>query len=322
MPSDMRFCRACGCRLGEGIEEYTETVRFQSAPNTSPAGKKKTAGWAMPPLAAPTNVKEFKAVARNIHERTVRSFTTGLGHMKVGRACKRVPRWMVWVIIPIMIASMTGGFMSNSSSRRNARSAATSSTQNSFFGAHYKTSDGGAFIQDVTPPGSAADKAGLFGGDVVTSFDGKPVKSESDLNNLLMQTPVGKTVEVTFIRDGETKTTKLVTISEKENSRLREAFGDRPEGTGFLGVDDDFKRVQIPGTNIYGVRVDDVYKNRPAYIAGLRDGDIITQFDGAPIRTPEELNDRIDRALPDSTVKIIVMRGNERLEIPVKMGEE
>ncbi len=322
MPRAMRFCRACGCRLGEGVEEYTETVRFQSAPNTSPAGKARTAGWAVRPLTAPHNAKEFKAMANRIHERTVRSFTTGLGQMKIGRACKRVPRWMVWVIVPIMIASMTGGFISNSGSRRSARSAASANGQNSFFGAHYKTTDDGAFIEDITPPGSAADKAGLFGGDTITSFDGKPIKSESDLNNLLMQTPVGKTVEVTFIRDGETKTTKLTTISEKENGRLREAFGDRPEGKGFLGVDDDMDRVQIPGTNIYGVRLDEVYKNRPAYIAGLRDGDIIIQFDEALIRTPGELNQRIDRALPDSTVKVVVMRGSERLEIPVKMGEE
>lgn len=322
MPRAMRFCRACGCRLGEGIEEYTETVRFQSAPNTSPAGKTRTTGWPVPPLAPPVNAKEFKAMANRIHERTVRSFTTGLGQMKIGRACKRVPRWMVWVIVPIMIASMTGGFISNSGSRRNGRNGASASAQNSFFGAHYRTSDGGAFIEDITPPGSAADKAGLYGGDVITSFDGKPIRSESDLNNLLMQTPVGKTVDVVFIRDGEQKTVKLTTISEKENSRLREAFEDRAEGKGFLGVDDDMDRVQIPGTNTYGVRVDEVYKNRPAYIAGLRDGDIIIQFDGAPIRTSGELNQRIDRALPDSTVTIVVMRGSERLEIPVKMGEE
>jgi hypothetical protein len=322
MPSALRFCRACGCRLGEGVEEYTETVRFQSAPNTSPAGKKRTADWAVPHLTAPTNAKEFEAAARSIHEKTVRSFTTGLGQMKLGRACRRVPRWMVWVIIPIMIASMTGGFMSNLRSRRNARSGASANLQNSFFGAHYKTSDGGAFIEDITPPGSAADKAELFGGDVIKTFDGKPIRSESDLNNLLMETPVGKTVEVVFIRDGETKTTKLTTVSEKENDRLREAFDDRPEGKGFLGVSDDMTRVQISGTNIYGVRLDEVYKNRPAYIAGLRDGDIIIQFGEAPIRTAGELNDRIDRALPDSTVKIVVMRGSERLEIPVKMGEE
>src|SRR6476661_4947699 len=30
MPSELRFCRNCGFRLGEGVAEYTETVRFQN----------------------------------------------------------------------------------------------------------------------------------------------------------------------------------------------------------------------------------------------------------------------------------------------------
>ncbi|HEX4900232.1 MAG TPA: hypothetical protein VFV61_06840, partial [Pyrinomonadaceae bacterium] len=28
MPRQLRFCRNCGFRLGEGLAEYTETVRF------------------------------------------------------------------------------------------------------------------------------------------------------------------------------------------------------------------------------------------------------------------------------------------------------
>src|SRR3989442_2850938 len=32
MPRELRFCRNCGFRLGEGPAEYTETVRFQNAP--------------------------------------------------------------------------------------------------------------------------------------------------------------------------------------------------------------------------------------------------------------------------------------------------
>jgi PDZ domain-containing protein len=326
MPREMRFCRACGCRLGEGVEEYTETVRFTRAPDTSRNGKPSTAkpfaAWSMPPLTARFDQKEFKAMARRMHEQTVRSVTSGLGKWKVGRACKRVPRWMVWVIIPIMIASMTGGFRSGSRSGSRSRSAASASTQGSYFGAHYKTANGGAFIQDVTPPGSAADKAGLVGGDVITSFDGKPVKSESDLNNFLTATPIGKTVDVVYLRDGETKTSRLTTISEKENERLADVFDDRPEGNGFLGVNPDFKRVQVPGMSIYGVKLGKVQENHPAYTAGLLEGDIVIEFDGAPIRTGEELNKRIDRALPRSTVKVVVVRGIERLEIPVKMGVE
>ena len=32
MPRELRFCRNCGFRLGEGLAEYTETVRFQNVP--------------------------------------------------------------------------------------------------------------------------------------------------------------------------------------------------------------------------------------------------------------------------------------------------
>jgi serine protease Do len=227
---------------------------------------------------------------------------------------------MMWVLISFFVIGITNGLFSRSNSRFRGRGSATASAPNSYLGSHYKTANGGAFIQNIMPPGSAADKAGLIGGDVITSFDGNPVKSESDLTNFLTNTPVGKTVDVAFIRDGETRTVKLVTVSEKENERLQNAFDDMPKG--FLGVNDNFKRVQIPGTSTYGVQINEVYKNRPGYIAGLRDGDIVIQFGDAPIRTPEEFNTRIDRAQPESTVKVIVMRGGERLEIPVKMGED
>ena len=261
-------------------------------------------------------------MANRIHDRTMKSLTGGIGNWKIGRACKRVPRWMVWVIVPIMIASMTGGFMSNSRSRRGSRTSAGATASGSYLGSHYKTVDGGAFIIDVLPPGSAADKAGLVGGDVIISIDGKPIKSESDLTNLLTSMPVGKTVDVVYIRDGETKSVPLTTVSEQENARLEQVFETRPEGEGFLGVDPDFKRVAVPGLNIHGVKLDDVHKNRPGYLAGLREGDIVIEFGGVPIRTAEEFNLRIDRALPDSIVKVVVMRGSERLEIPVKMGED
>ena len=321
MPNEMRFCRACGCRLGEGIEEYTETVRFDGAQPTGRAGRAKTAS-AHPPLTSPAGVKDWGAVARNAREQAVRSMTTGVGRWKIARTCRRVPKWMIWVFLPIFAFSIMGGMSSNSRLRTIKRGSAdaTATASNSYLGAHYKTTPDGAFIEDVTPPGSSADKAGLIGGDVITSFDGKPIKSESDLSNLLSNTTVGKTVDVTFTRDGETKTAKVTTISENQNDDLREAFDNEPKG--FLGVRDNFQRVQVPNTNIYGVELKDVFKNRPGFLAGLRDGDIVIEFNNTPIRTAEEFNTRIDRATPDSTVKVVVMRGTERKEIMVKMGED
>lgn len=327
MPAELRFCRACGCRMGEGVEEYNETVRFDDAAQTARGGRVKTAA-ARAAATWPANSQEFRAAAGRVHDQTVKSLTGGLGRLKpLSRACSRMPRWMIWVLIPLFVIGLTNGLFSPSTTRLRNRNkdrdaAASSSAPSSYLGSHYKTDQGGAFIKDVSPPGSAADKAGLLGGDVITSFDGKPVKSDEELTNLLTNTPPGKTVEVTYVRDGETKTAKLVTVSEEENARFEEAFEDRPQPNGFLGVNDDMDRVEVPGTKIYGVRLKEVYKNRPAYIAGLRDGDVVIEFDKTPIRTPEELNRRIDRALPDSIVNVVVMRGSERLEIPVKMGEE
>jgi C-terminal processing protease CtpA/Prc len=329
MPAELRFCRACGRRMGEGLEEYNETMRFDGAAQTARGGRKGT-GETRAAATLPANKKEFRAAAERVHEQTVKTLTGGLRPLRpLSRACRRMPRWMMWVLIPLVVVMLTNGLFSPSDSRIRNRNrardaAAAASAPSSYLGSHYRTEEGvgGAFIEDVSPPGAAADKAGLIGGDVITSFDGKPVKSDDDLSGLLSQTPPGKTVEVVYVRDGETKTAKLVTISEEDNQRFEDAFEHRPQPKGFIGVDDDMERVQIPGTKIYGVRPNKVYKNRPAYIAGLRDGDIVIEFDNVPIRTPQELNRRIDRALPDSTVKVVVMRGTERVEIPVKMGEE
>ena len=47
---------------------------------------------------------------------------------------------------------------------------------------------------------------------------------------------------------------------------------------------------------------------------------IVIEFAGTPIRTAEELNHRIQRAIPYETIDVVVLRDGERLKIPVKMG--
>jgi serine protease Do len=176
---------------------------------------------------------------------------------------------------------------------------------------------------NVEPPGSPADKAGLFGGDVITTFDGQPIDDSDEMSDLLRNTPIGKTVDVVFIRDGETKTTKLTTISKEDFDRLAADFRKRPEGRGRFGYDNgDVERVQVPNSNIYGVKLGDVTPNLPADIAGIKKGDIVITFDKVPIRTGSELVSRIYRALPYSTVVVTVVRDGETIDIPVKMGKQ
>jgi S1-C subfamily serine protease len=164
--------------------------------------------------------------------------------------------------------------------------------------------------------------AGLVGGDIITTVDGQPVHSDDEMAEIMRRIPIGKTVDVIYLRDGETKNTKMTTISREEMDRLNKEFKARPQGRGRFGFDDDeTERVPIEGTKIFGVRVDDVSPSLPADMSGIKNGDVIIDFDGVPIRTPEELSSRVTRAIPYETIKVVVMRGTERLEIPVKMGK-
>ncbi|GAC1662159.1 MAG: DegQ family serine endoprotease [Candidatus Acidiferrum sp.] len=58
----------------------------------------------------------------------------------------------------------------------------------------------GVVIEGVEP-GSPAEKAGLKGGDVITSVNGKPVKAGNDLVNPIATAPIGSTVKLTYMRD-------------------------------------------------------------------------------------------------------------------------
>src|SRR6185503_17315415 len=61
MPQGMRFCRACGNRLGEGPAEYTETVRLRDAPTAGHQATPFTPTYA--PIAQQTPYKKKKKLS-------------------------------------------------------------------------------------------------------------------------------------------------------------------------------------------------------------------------------------------------------------------
>jgi serine protease Do len=187
----------------------------------------------------------------------------------------------------------------------------------------FDTTDKGVTFGSIDAPNGPADKAGLVGGDIITKFDGQDVHDEDQMEDLMVRTPIGKTVDVEYLRDGEKKTTKLTTVSQDEFKRLSKEFEKRPEGRGQFGYEDgDAERVQVPGQNIYGVKLNTLLRSRPADLAGIKEGDIVTEFDGVPIRTTDEFLMRVRRAQPYNTVKVVVFREGQKLEIPVKMGKQ
>ena len=304
MPRELRFCRNCGYRLGEGSAEYTETVRFQNAPpGTLP---RNSSGSFDPSLSPGGPLAAYPA-----------------GQVKKRR---RGLSGMTWIFLGLLIffvaAAAFTAIIRPDRPSVNIEFGEPDTPRVMVGVDGWETTDGGVTFENVTIPDSPADKAGLVGGDIITTFDGQPVTTDDEMRDVIARTPVGKTVEIVFVRDGETQTSTLTPISNQEYDRLSDVFRNRPEGVGRFGFDDDdTERVAVPGTTMFGVRVDDITPNLPADLAGIKEGDVIIEFDGAAIRTPEELATRVRRAIPYSTVKVVLMRGAERLEIPVKMGK-
>jgi len=233
---------------------------------------------------------------------------------------------MTWMWIALGVFFAGGGVLSmfRSPNIPRPRGISAPAPSRSYFGVNqFTNTDSGVTFKVVEPPGSPADKAGLVGGDIVTTFDGRAVKRSDEIMNLLRQTPVGKTVDVIYLRDGEPKKTQLTTISEDEFDRLKEAFDDRPEGKGFFGYEaDQTEEISIPETKTYGVRLNKLYNNRPAILFGIKEGDIITEFDDVPIRTSAEFLSRVKRAIPGQVVKIVVIRNGQRIPLTVTMGTD
>ncbi len=317
MPRDLRFCRNCGFRLGEGPAEYTETIRFENgrpvhlSDNSAAKSAAKSAVSSEQPFATAYGIAGGPMIQGAEPQMAKRG---------------RKMSGMTWMFIGLLIFFIAAAAFTAivTPMRRISPMSSAPPAPRAYVGvSRFETGEGGVTFDNVEPPEGPADKAGLIGGDIITSFDGHVVHDENEVTSLMRRTPIGKPVEVIYLRDGEPKTTMLTTVSKEEFDRLVKDFRNRPEGRGLFGFDDDdTERVPIPGTKIFGVQVNDIGQSRPADLAGVKEGDIIIEFDGTPIRTPEELSSRVIRAIPYSTIKVVVMRGAEKLEIPVKMGKQ
>jgi len=286
--------------MGEGTAEYTETVRLEGAAPTANAGT-----YSPPPFSSAPPVPTYSASPQ----------------VQAAMACMRRRRMSGtgWIFVAIVAFFAMGGVFSVVGPHRTSRGIPPPAAPRSYLGADdLDKTEGGVTFGDSGYPGSPVDKAGLVGGDIITSFDGHAVSDDDELIELLKQTPVGKTVPVVYTRDGAVKTTVLTTTSEHDLDALKAAFGARAEGRGRLGVDIG-KTVPIPGTNLHGVVIR-VESSMPADMAGLKTGDQVIQFGDTPIRTGDELTMRIRRATPYSTVPVTIIRDGETMTIDVKVG--
>ena len=171
----------------------------------------------------------------------------------------------------------------------------------------------GALISGVIPEGPAA--GAIEAGDVVLSFDGKPIREMRDLPRVVADSPVGSAVEVEIVRNGERQTVEITLgrLEDGERAVLASADADVTEDEGLLlgmsvsELDDELREEYELGDEIAGLVITNVEQDSPAGSKDVRPGEVIVQINQEEVRTPEEAVERLAELKEDGRKNALLM---------------
>jgi serine protease Do len=177
----------------------------------------------------------------------------------------------------------------------------------------------GALVSKVIPD-SAAERAGLQSGDVITEVNGTPIVESNQLRMIISMMNPSQTVTMKVIRNGapQTFTAKL---AEMPGEKVERASNDGDTGEKALAgvsVDDldaqTARQLGIP-TNSKGVVVTDVDPASPAAASGLRQGDVIQSVNRQPVRNTDDFSRAIRKS--NSGSLLLINRDGQELYLAV-----
>jgi len=162
----------------------------------------------------------------------------------------------------------------------------------------------GALVAGVAP-GSAAERAGVKIGDIITSINGVTMKDPGELRNSIGMLRVGDKVEIGLLRDGKPRKVTAL-IGERNDAEAANAVEIHKglDGTDLADAPDGG-----------GVLVKGVQESSPAAEAGLRANDLIVGVGRTPISNIKTFR---DAALGATVLVLNVRRGSAQLLIPIR----
>ena len=168
-----------------------------------------------------------------------------------------------------------------------------------------------ALISQVLPR-SAAVRAGLLEGDVITKLNGAPVSGSSQLRNAVAHTKPGTTVVLTLFREGKERSLTAV-LDEQAITTAETSAKETPEKTPLSGMTlSAIPRDDPQYGKVEGAYVADVDGESPAAEAGIRQGDVITSVNRTPVKTPADLARNL-RIGTNGPVLLQIRRGDASL---------
>jgi serine protease Do len=200
--------------------------------------------------------------------------------------------------------------------------------------------DKGAKIKDVSK-GSAAEKAGLKKGDIITKINNdRVINNPEELTQTIHDFKPGEKITVTYTRDGkEQKTTAMLGKTTNEFKMMLDGSSNQnmerqlkvlsemdqlrggPRSFNFSFRPDDRPRIGIKAQDTEddkGAKVLDVDDESPADKAGVKEDDIITQFDGKTVNNAGMLAKLARENMDKPTHKITILRDGKTQELEIK----
>lgn len=319
-----RYCRNCGVQIAPTVAEFDDTRRFNpSAPLQSAPHDTTNPLYAPPPGPSVSNQSSASLYRTASLVRTL------------------LRRKFIWALIILLFATSVGlgiGIGRNINRRAGysepveegdeeneemARYRYEEAVQNAlgfkqgrFLAAEFPEAQG-IFVNNLMSDDSPAALAGIQAGDLLTELNNKQVRNDGELSRVLDELKAGDEVPVKVHRDGAAINSRIK-MADRSFPPLQQKID--PDDQGFLGVLDSSRRCCIPGTKRWGVEISELQINGPAELFGLRIGDVITEFNGFPVKTPNEFNRRIRAVKPRSKAPMTFYRGNIEQKIEVILG--
>lgn len=200
-----------------------------------------------------------------------------------------------------------------------------------FLGITTDEADGGAKITGITK-NSAAEKAGLMKGDIITKVNDEKVESHGDVTKVIGKLKPEEKVTITYKRDGkENKVT--ATLGKRSSTAIYAPNHDFDfdfdfDHDGQLGQVFSYggrPRLGIKAQDTEdgkGVKVLDVDEGSAADKAGIKENDVITEFEGKEVNSADALAQASRESKDKSSLKIKLNRGGASQTVEVKIPKK
>jgi serine protease Do len=171
----------------------------------------------------------------------------------------------------------------------------------------------GALVSSVMPD-SAAAKAGLKPGDVITAVNGEAVHVAGDVSSRVGLARPGDKLKLALWRDkGHVDETVSLGHADRDTQEAAAA----PQG-GSLGLAlRPLERGELRESGLdHGLLIERVAG--PAQLAGVQPGDVLLALNGRPVQNVEQVRDVL-KGKP-AQVALLVARDGQQIFLPVRLG--